>query len=347
MSRSVFQNTDKETARNLESLRTSEKGKLIITCFDSKIIAFLSVSGKMKCITVLGKISINETEPDISQDDVVIAFVKDVKQDIGACFVEYAPSQDGYLPLSKIPKGVSVKQGDLIPVKLTSQTQKGKRASFTAKIDYSKIENGDELKEKSKYLTRYSYLYKTRTSYADRINKVFKRDEYEEIVTDNEDVFNILSGAFTNVRLYEDKTFGLDKLYSLKTALNEALDRNIWLKCGGFIVFDKTEAMTVIDVNSGKFTPSKGTDKESAYMTVNTEAAVEICRQLRLRNISGIVIIDFINLKSDDMKNELMDVLRNESADDTETVMVIDITELGLVELTRKKEFPPLYEQLK
>ena len=125
------------------------------------------------------------------------------------------------------------------------------------------------------------------------------------------------------------------------------MDRNIWLKCGGFIVFDKAEAMTVIDVNSGKFTPSKGTDKESAYMTVNTEAAVEICRQLRLRNISGIVIIDFINLKSDDMKNELMDVLRNESADDTETVMVIDITELGLVELTRKKEFPPLYEQLK
>lgn len=347
MSRSVFQNTDKETARNLESLRTSEKGKLIITCFDSKIIAFLSVSGKMKCITVLGKISINETEPDISQDDVVVAFVKDVKQDIGACFVEYAPSQDGYLPLSKIPKGVSVKQGDLIPVKLTSQAQKGKRASFTAKIDYSKIENGDELKEKSKYLTRYSYLYKSRTSYADRINKVFKRDEYEEIVTDNEGVFNILSGDFSNVRLYEDKTFGLDKLYSLKTALNEALDRNIWLKCGGFIVFDKTEAMTVIDVNSGKFTPSKGTDKESAYLTVNTEAAVEICRQLRLRNISGIVIIDFINLKSDDMKNELMDVLRNESADDTETVMVIDITELGLVELTRKKEFPPLYEQLK
>ena len=346
MSRSVFQNTDKETARNLESLRTSEKGKLIITCFDSKIIAFLSVSGKMKCITVLGKISINETEPDISQDDVVIAFVKDVKKDIGACFVEYAPSQDGYLPLSKIPKGVSVKQGDLIPVKLTSQAQKGKRASFTAKIDYSKIENGDELKEKSKYLTRYSYLYKSRTSYADRINKVFKRDEYEEIVTDNEDVFNILSDDFSNVRLYEDKTFGLDKLYSLKTALNEALDRNIWLKCGGFIVFDKTEAMTVIDVNSGKFTPSKGTDKESAYMTVNTEAAVEICRQLRLRNISGIVIIDFINLKSDEMKNELMDVLRNESADDTETVMVIDITELGLVELTRKKEFAPLYEQL-
>ena len=347
MSRSVFQNTEKENARDLENLRISEAGKLIITCFDNKIIAFLSVSGKMKCITVLGKISDNGVEPEISQDDVVISFVKDVKQDIGACFVEYAPSKDGYLPLSKIPKGVSVKQGDLIPLKLTSQAQKGKRASFTAKIDYSKIENGDELIEKAKHLTRYSYLYKSRTSYADRINKVFKSDEYEEIVTDNEDVFNIFSDDFSNVRLYSDSSFGLDKLYSLKTALDDALNRIVWLKCGGFLVFDKTEAMTVIDVNSGKFSPSKGTDKESAYMTVNTEAASEICTQLRLRNISGIIIIDFINLQSDEMKNALLDVLRKESADDTETVMVIDITELGLVELTRKKEFPPLYEQLK
>ena len=176
---------------------------------------------------------------------------------------------------------------------------------------------------------------------------MFKSDEYEEIVTDNEDVFNIFSDDFSNVRLYRESAFGLDKLYSLKTALDDALNRIVWLKCGGFLVFDKTEAMTVIDVNSGKFTPSKGTDKESAYMTVNTEAASEICTQLRLRNISGIIIIDFINLQSDEMKNALLDVLRKESADDTETVMVIDITELGLVELTRKKEFPPLYEQLK
>ena len=180
-----------------------------------------------------------------------------------------------------------------------------------------------------------------------KINKVFKPDEYDEIVTDISDVYDDVVKDFPNVRLYEDKSFGLDKLYSLRTALDEALDRNVWLKCGGFLIFDKTEAMTVIDVNSGKYTPSKGTDKESAYMAVNIEAAVEICRQLRLRNISGIIIIDFINLKSEDDQNELLEVLRSESEDDTETVMVLDITQLGLVELTRKKELPPLYEQLK
>jgi Ribonuclease G/E len=347
MSRSVLQSSAKETARNLEELRTSETGKLIITSIDRKIIAFLSVSGKMKCITVLGKDSDGTENADLSPEDIVIAIVKDVKNDIGACFIEYASGCDGYLPLNKLPKGVTVKQGDLIPVKITSQAQKGKRASFTAKIDYSKIENGSELSEKASHLTKYSYLYKSNTSYTDKINKVFKQGEFDEIVTDIELVYEMFSKDFPNVRLYDDKSFGLDKLYSLKTALDEALDRNVWLKCGGFLIFDKTEAMTVIDVNSGKFTPTKGTDKESAYMAVNTEAAIEICRQLRLRNISGIVIIDFINLKSDEDKEQLLNLLKEETLADTETVMVIDITELGLVEVTRKKEFPPLYEQLR
>ncbi len=347
MSRSVNQASVKETARDLENLRTSENGKLIVTSLNNKIIAFLTVSGKMKCITVLGKEISGDEDRDISPYDIVIAYVKDVKNDIGACFIEYAPECDGYLPLNKLPKGCSVKQGDLIPVKMTSLAQKGKRASFTAKIDYSKLENGKELKDKAAHLTKYSYLVKSSASYKDRINKVFKDDEYDEIVTDVKGVYDILNEEFKNVRIYDDPTFGLDKLYSLKTALDEALDRNVWLKCGGFLIFDKTEAMTVIDVNSGKFTPSKGTDKESAYMTVNTEAAIEICRQLRLRNISGIIIIDFINLKSDEDREELLNILRNESLYDTETVMVLDITELGLVEVTRKKELPSLYEQIR
>ena len=345
MSRSVIQTSDKGTAKDLEAFRTSDKGKLIITSIDGKIIAFLSESGKMKCITVLGKTS--NSYDEISTEDIVIAYVKDVKNDIGACFIEYAPGCDGYLPINKLPKGLTVKQGDLIPVRLSSQAQKGKRASFTAKIDFSKLENGKELSEKASHLTKYSLLYKSQASYSDRINKVFKPDEYEEIVTDIDYLFDNLKKYYKNVRLYDDKSFGLDKLYSLKTALDEALGRNVWLKCGGFLIFDKTEAMTVIDVNSGKFTPAKGTDKESAYMAVNSEAAVEICRQLRLRNISGIIIVDFINLKSDEDKEELLNILRDESSTDTETVMVIDITELGLVELSRKKEFPPLYEQIR
>ena len=105
--------------------------------------------------------------------------------------------------------------------------------------------------------------------------------------------------------------------------------------------------MTVIDVNSGKYSPAKNTPKESAYLSVNLEAAEEICRQLRLRNISGIIIIDFINLCDEIDKEALLNALKAGSGNDTQKVSVLDITSLGLVEMTRKKELSPLYEQLK
>ena len=166
-------------------------------------------------------------------------------------------------------------------------------------------------------------------------------------MTDSEPVYDLLSSYYDNIRSYTDKDFGLSKLYSLKTVLDEATAKKVWLKCGGYLYIEHTEAMTVIDVNSGKFTPSKGTDKESAYLTVNSEAAEEVCRQLRLRNISGIVVIDFINLTSPEDREKLLDILKSSSSDDIMKVCVADITALGLVELTRKKDLPPLYEQLR
>ena len=345
MSRAKIQTSEKDIAKELNKLRCSEDAKLIVTFQDEKLIAFLISCGMPVCITVIGGNEVLQSE-SINLGDIVIAYVKDVKKDIEAAFIEYAKDKDGYLPLNKLPKGLNIRQGDLIPVKLTSTAQKGKRASFTAKIDYSKLPDGDALYEKSKHLTRYSYLYKNTAFIKDKIDKVFKRNEYSEIVTDDENVFEILSGSFSSVRLYDD-SFGLAKIYSLRTILDEALERKVWLKSGGYICIDHTEAMTVIDVNSGKFSPAKNTPKESAYLSVNLEAAEEICRQLRLRNISGIVIIDFINLCNEDDKKSLLNVLKAESGKDTQKVNVLDITSLGLVEMTRKKELPPLYEQLK
>ena len=345
MSRITTQNQSKNEAKKLSELRCSKSGKLIITGYGDKLCAFLTCENRLVCVTVLDDIS-NDKDP-ICEGDVVIAYVRDVKEDIGACFIEYAKDKDGYLPFNKLPKEVNVRQGDLIPVRLSSKAQKGKRASFTAKIDYSKYENGTELQIKSSHLTKYSYLYKNTDSITVRINKVFRDDEYDEIITDKKEVYDIISASFPKVRLYTDESFDLSKLYSLRSGLDDALNKNVWLKCGGYLTIDHTEAMTVIDVNSGKFKPSKGTDKEEAYLNVNREAAVEICRQLRLRNISGIVIIDFINLKSDEASKELLELLRTESESDTVTVRVLDITQLGLAELTRKKELPPLYEQLK
>ncbi len=116
----------------------------------------------------------------------------------------------------------------------------------------------------------------------------------------------------------------------------------VWLKSGACLVIQPTEALTVIDVNSGK-NVTKGEAQET-YRRVNLEAAREIARQLRLRNISGIVIVDFISLASREAEAELLALLKQEFREDPVPVQVVDMTRLGLVELTRKKERKPLRE---
>ncbi|MCR4791944.1 MAG: ribonuclease E/G [Lachnospiraceae bacterium] len=340
MSRKALQPQEKNIARELESMRLSSKGKLIVTDHEGKTCAFLSAEGRLKAVTVLD-------EDTIGPDDIIIARIKDVKKDIGACFIEYLEGREGYLPLDRIPDSAKPKQGDLIPVRMTAGAQKGKRARFTAKIDYSKYENGDELLTKSSHLSRFNFLYRSDKALACRIRKVFGTSEYDEIITDDENMHGKLSDSFSNVRLYDDPSFPLSKLYSLESGLSQALSRQVWLDCGAYLVFDHTEAMTVIDVNSGKYIPPKSADKEQAVFKVNEEAAIEICRQLRLRNISGIIVIDFINLDDKKDQESLLMILEQESKNDTETITVHDITALGLIEITRKKDLPSLYEQIK
>ena len=339
MSRSVNQSGEKEYSASLEKLRKSDSGKIVITNLRGRLLAFLIQSERTYCITALDPES-------LSPDDILIAVVRDIKKDIEAAFIEYSEGKTGYLPLSKIPADIKIKQGDLIPVSMTAQEQKGKRARFTAKIDYSKYKDGENLKNRSNHLAKFNYLYRDNNGPLNKLAKIFKNDKYDEIITDDRKVYDLLKDKQDNIRLYEDASFGLSKLYSLESAVDEALAQKVWLKCGGYLFFNKTEAMTVIDVNSGKFQPGKGTKSEDAFLTVNAEAAIEICRQLRIRNISGIIIADFINLASKDHQSKILDILKNASAFDHEPVNVVDITALGLIEITRKKEYPSLYEEL-
>ncbi len=123
--------------------------------------------------------------------------------------------------------------------------------------------------------------------------------------------------------------------YGVEKDLRKALRRKVWLKSGGYLIFDTTEAMTVIDVNSGKFTGKK--DFEETVHQVNLEAAVEIPRQLRLRSIGGIILIDFIDMKCRQDQEEVVDTLRRELQKDKAHSCVIGMTGLGLLEMTRKK----------
>lgn len=172
--------------------------------------------------------------------------------------------------------------------------------------------------------------------------------EYDEIVTDSKDIYAYLTGTEAikqAIRLYQDPLLSLNRLYGLDSKLEDALKPRIWLKSGANLVIEPTEALTVIDVNSGKKEASKGTDDSA--LQINLEAAAEIALQMRLRNLSGIIVVDFINMKEKEQERTLLKTLRDAAEGDTSRVHIVDITPLGLVEITRKKVLKPLAEQVK
>lgn len=149
--------------------------------------------------------------------------------------------------------------------------------------------------------------------------------------------------ALPRIRLYEGETPLFD-LHRVDVQLEKALSKYVWLKSGGSLVIEETEAMTVIDVNTGKFTGRR--NLEDTIFKINCEAAREIVRQLRLRGIGGIIVVDFIDM-TDPARNEaLLALLRSLAAGDRNRLAVAGMSALGLVELTRKKSVRPLSRQL-
>lgn len=129
----------------------------------------------------------------------------------------------------------------------------------------------------------------------------------------------------------------LNNIYDIDNQIEKMERRKVWLDCGGFITIDKTEALTAIDVNSGKFTGKKNSSKENTVVKVNEEATIEIAKQLRLRNISGIIVIDYIDMENDQDRNEIIKLLEKEIKKDRSKTQIIGFTKLDLLEMTRKK----------
>ena len=199
--------------------------------------------------------------------------------------------------------------------------------------------------------TCFSCVSRTPESYMGYL-KNSRQEGLIEIVTDLPQVYEqIEQQQFSDpvfaqipVRLYEDPLLPLAALYNLNKQTEEALQPKVWMKSGGYLVIEPTEALTVVDVNTGKSVNKK--NRQEHFLKINLEAAEETAAQLRLRNISGIVIIDFINLEQEEDRNTVMEHLRRCVKVDSVPVQVIDMTKLNLVELTRKKVEKSLAEQL-
>ena len=132
------------------------------------------------------------------------------------------------------------------------------------------------------------------------------------------------------------------ELYHLEEQLRSLVAREVPLPSGGNLIFDRTEALTVIDVNSSRYTGSS--TLQDTIFHVNKEAAVEIARQLRLRDIGGIIIIDFIDMAQPNRRKEILDILEKETAQDCTKTHVMGMTALNLVEITRKKSRQGLHQ---
>lgn len=192
----------------------------------------------------------------------------------------------------------------------------------------------------------FSCLYQSEPEYL-RFVKNCYQSEYDEIVTDEKDIYERLLSEeqlkSVPIRYYQDERLPLYKLYSIETKIKELLAKKVWLKSGAYLVIEQTEALVSIDVNTGKYETRK--NPEETYFKINLEAAGAIAAALRARNLSGMILVDFINMRQKEHTEQLTEYMKKLLKNDPVPAYVVDITGLGLMEITRQKKNKPFAEQ--
>jgi len=168
---------------------------------------------------------------------------------------------------------------------------------------------------------------------------VDSRYEYEKVL----DLLDI-TDPHLKQKVFLEERENIFEEYGIEQEIEKSLKRKVWLRSGGYLVIDQAEALTAVDVNTGKYVGT--TNLEDTVLKTNLEAAKEIARQLRLRNIGGIIIVDFIDMTKEEHRQEVLRALEEEIKKDKTKTTILGITQLGLVEMTRKKVRPSLSEVL-
>ncbi len=245
----------------------------------------------------------------------------------------------------KREKNDNFKYGVIVRTNAKTATLEQINAEFVALI-----KKADQVIQNGIHRTCYSKIYEPSEEYLLSIQNSYI-NAIGEIVTDDVSLYEQIRAYLelyqkedlNKLRFYDDKMLPLYKLYSLSNQLENALKKNVWLKSGGYIIIEQTEAMVVIDVNTGKF-DGKKKDREQNFLKINIEAAKEIANQLILRNLSGMILIDFISMEKKESIDRLISVLIEELKKDPVKADFVDITKLGIIELTRKKTKQSLAE---
>ena len=329
--------------------------KLLITRYKNKLFAISyddNIANEIEYIennSLLGSIHIGR--------------VKKISKNINAAFVEIEYNKERqtvyfdmpdvkYIIFADEKEHNVLHEGDDIVIKISKLPIKNKLAGATANV--SGVSTGvlDNIKARKNYIKSPSMLYAGESDYIEIIKDRLKYTTFD-IVTDIKEVYEkILSFLKENhseladrVRLYEDPMISMNKLYSIDTLFESALDKRVWLKDGGYLFIEPTEALTVIDVNTGKNVQKK--DASAVKLKTNLEAIKESARQMRLRNISGIIVIDLINTADKSEVDLLYHTMKDYLKEDRLNTVAIDITKLCLFEITRRKRKPSLLEVMR
>ena len=200
------------------------------------------------------------------------------------------------------------------------------------------IQKAKNLLEKANYIKAPTRLFFAKTEIEKIIIDILDKDD--KIITNSIDSYNNLKNIFENVELYNDN-LPIFEAYSIESKIEKAFNNKVWLKSGGFLVIDCVEAMTIIDVNTGKNITKKFDDM---IFKTNKEAIEQAAKEIRLRNISGIILIDLVDMKSEEHKKQLEQYMKQLAKKDRMPINIYPINELGIMQITRKKSLRPLYE---
>ena len=202
------------------------------------------------------------------------------------------------------------------------------------------IRKWEKIKEKADTATKVPILIDSGNSFIKKMIIDLIDKDITKIIINSEEYVNEIKEILSNIDTKNDIKLEFKnreeilKIYGTDDQIEKTKARKVYLKCGGFITIDKTEALTAIDVNSGRYTGKR--DVEETILKVNKEATIEIAKQLRLRDIGGVIIIDYIDMNLEKNKNEIEELLKEELKKDRSKTQVIGFSKLDLLEMTRK-----------
>ncbi|HHO48471.1 MAG TPA: Rne/Rng family ribonuclease [Desulfobacteraceae bacterium] len=208
----------------------------------------------------------------------------------------------------------------------------------------------DDIKSRCGKVAAPSLVYKDIDMILRSVRDLFSED-VKQVVVDAEPVYErlqsfvrIFAPELQDRIVHYDRDTPLFEAYGIEVDINRALDKKVWLRSGGYIIIETTEALTVIDVNTGRYVGKK--DQAETIFKTNMEAVKEIAYQLRLRNIGGIIIVDFIDMDNEPHREELFLAFQDAIKKDKNRVNILKISEFGLVQMTRKRSLENLTQMM-